>query len=86
MNTSMITVVEVSDDLRGLADRLDVDLDGVEITEESSLEYDLEMDSLNLMDFLVFLEKKYGVRISDDRLGDVSTVGDVVKLINDLVS
>lgn len=83
---STITVVEVAEDLRGLADRLDIDLDGVEITGSSSLEYDLEMDSLNLMDFLVFLERKYGVRISDDRLGAVSTIGDVVKLLNELAA
>ena len=86
MGTNTITVVEVCEDLRGLADRLDVDLDGVEITAASSLEYDLEMDSLNLMDFLVFLEKKHGVRISDDKLGAVSTIGDVVKLLNDLAA
>lgn len=84
MNT--ISVTEIAEYLRGLADRLDLDLDGVEITGESSLESDLEMDSLNLMDFLVLLERKYGVKIGDERLREVDTVADVTELLNGLLN
>jgi acyl carrier protein len=84
MNT--ISVAEIAEYLRGLAERLDLDLDGVEITGESSLESDLEMDSLNLMDFLVLLERKYGVKIGDERLREVDTVADVTELLNGLLN
>ncbi|MEU3623609.1 hypothetical protein BS329_13790 [Amycolatopsis coloradensis] len=79
-----ITVTEVGEFLRGLAERLDLDLDGVEITAASLLEEDLEMDSLNLMDFLVMLERKYQVKITDENLREVDTVADVVTLLNEL--
>lgn len=75
---------EIADDLRDLASQLDLDLDGVEIAGDSSLETDLEMDSLNLMDFLVHLERRYHVRIADDLLGGVDTIDDVATLINRL--
>jgi acyl carrier protein len=84
MNT--ISVTEIAEYLRGLAERLDLDLDGVEITGESSLESDLEMDSLNLMDFLVLLERKYDVKIGDERLREVDTVADVAELLNGLMN
>lgn len=83
---STISGADLSEDLRGLAEQLDLDLDGVDITDSSALEDDLGMDSLNMMDFLVLLERKYQVRISDEKLGDVDTIGDVVKLVNELRS
>jgi acyl carrier protein len=49
-----------------------------------SLEDDLGMDSLSLMDFLVFLERKYYVTIPNEQLNDVATVGDVVSALNEL--
>ena len=79
-----IDTADLFTDLRGLADQLDLDLDGVELTESASLEDDLGMDSLSMMDFLIFLEKKYLVSIPNDRLRDVSTIGDVAQVINEL--
>jgi acyl carrier protein len=79
-----IRSTDILADLRELADQLDLELPEAGLTEAASLENDLGMDSLNLMDFLVFLEKKYQVQISDDRLGDVETIADIVHVLNEI--
>jgi acyl carrier protein len=76
-----ITVTHIFADLRELQEQLDIDLDGVPHSGAVSLEDDLGMDSLSMMDFLVFLEKKYGVSIPDEKLHDVATVADVVQVV-----
>ncbi|RDI45251.1 acyl carrier protein [Nocardia mexicana] len=81
-----ITTTEIAEGLRSIADRLDLELENVDISATSSLEDDLEMDSLNLMDFLVYLEKRYHVQVTDERLHEVDTIGDVVNLLNDLLA
>ncbi|GAB2895743.1 acyl carrier protein [Streptomyces hainanensis] len=75
---------EIVADLHELSDQLDLDLEEVEVSGASSLENDLGMDSLNLMDFLVFLEKKYRVKISDEHLNDVETISDIVHVLNEI--
>lgn len=83
---STIGIDELVADLRSISDQLDVELDGVDLTESSSLQSDLDMDSLNMIDFLVFLEKKYQVKIEDSQLSTVATLGDVLSLLNGLVT
>jgi acyl carrier protein len=78
-----ITVAEIFADLQTIAERLDVDIDGVHPSAAVYLEDDLGMDSLSMMDFLVFLEKKYGVGVPNEKLQQVVTVGDVVALLNE---
>ncbi|MFD5315525.1 acyl carrier protein [Streptomyces sp. NPDC127098] len=75
---------EIVADLHALSEQLDLDLEEVEVSGASSLENDLGMDSLNLMDFLVFLEKKYQVKISDEHLNDVETISDIVHVLNEI--
>jgi acyl carrier protein len=69
-------------DLRSMADQLEIDVDGVAVTPDTSFE-DLGMDSLNLIDFLVFLERRYHVKIADRDLNAVETVGEVLAVLND---
>lgn len=85
MNTT-INATDIVDDLRELSEQLDVDFSDTSMTAASSLENDLGMDSLNLIDFLVFLEKKYSVKISDEKLTDVETISDIVSVLNELRS
>jgi len=54
------------------------------ITAESSFQKDLGADSLDLMDMVMALEDEYGVEIPTDDLGQLVTVGDVVKYIEKL--
>jgi acyl carrier protein len=52
-----------------------------EITEEKSLEDDLNFDSLTKVEIAVVAEGELGVRIPDDVLPSLVTVGDVVSYI-----
>lgn len=54
-----------------------------EITRESRLQEDLEVDSLDLVDLSMVLEDEYGIDILGGDIGDIVTVGDVVKLVLD---
>lgn len=80
----IISASDIFADLRELSDQLDLDLDGVEVSESTSMEDDLGMDSLSMMDFLIFLEKKYEVTISNEKLRDVASISDVVTVINQI--
>lgn len=81
-----LTVTDLFADLRAMSEQLDLDLDGVATSPAVSLEDDLGMDSLSMMDFLVFLERRYGVSIPDEELHDVATVGDVLHVLNAMLA
>ena len=42
---------------------------------------ELEVDSLDLVELVQGLEDEYGIRIEDERLKEVKTVGDAVRLV-----
>ncbi|WP_426605665.1 acyl carrier protein [Spiroplasma endosymbiont of Glossina fuscipes fuscipes] len=44
----------------------------------------LVLDSLDLMDLVIEAEKKFGIKISDDKLMDIKTVADLVKIIEEV--
>ncbi|HEX8803172.1 MAG TPA: acyl carrier protein [Acidimicrobiales bacterium] len=52
-----------------------------QVTEEASFAEDLEADSLDLVELVMQLEDSLDVKIEEDDLGDVKTVGDAVDLI-----
>ncbi len=52
-----------------------------QINEDSKLIDDLGADSLDLVDLVMALEEKLGVKIDDDKLQKISTVKDVVDYI-----
>jgi acyl carrier protein len=56
------------------------DLPG-EITEEKSLEDDLNLDSLTMVEVAVLAEGELGVKVPDETLSSLVTVGDVVSYI-----
>ncbi|AHF58218.1 acyl carrier protein [Spiroplasma eriocheiris] len=45
---------------------------------------DLGLDSLDLMDLVILAEEKLSIRIPDDKLTEIKTVNDLVKIIDDL--
>ncbi len=51
------------------------------VTAESSLVDDIGLDSLDVVEFLLGLEEKFGVTISDDEAEKVFTVGDAMALV-----
>ena len=48
---------------------------------EKSFTDDLDIDSLSMMTIVVNAEEKFGVRIPDDEVKNLSSVGDVIKFI-----
>lgn len=54
------------------------------ITPESDIVKDLGADSLDVVELLMTLEDNTGKSIPEDKVTDVKTVGDVVKLLESL--
>jgi acyl carrier protein len=60
-----------------------LNVDESKITPEAKFREDLEADSLDLVELIMAFEDKFGGEISDEDAQNISTVGDVVKYIND---
>tara|TARA_B100000902_G_scaffold396259_1_gene456810 strand:- start:977 stop:1438 length:462 start_codon:yes stop_codon:yes gene_type:complete len=54
-----------------------------EVTWDSSLADDLNLDSLDMVELVMFLEECFGVEISDDMAMDIVTVGDAIEKIKE---
>ncbi|EFV02557.1 acyl carrier protein [Pseudoramibacter alactolyticus ATCC 23263] len=63
-----------------IAEQLGVSED--EITEESNLVEDLEADSLDIVELVMAFEDEFGVKVPDDELENVKTVGDILKVLD----
>ena len=65
-----------------LAEQLNVDVS--KITENSEIVKDLGADSLDVVEMLMTLEDNAGKTIPEDKVSDLKTVGDVVKMLETL--
>ncbi len=63
-----------------LADFVCLD-DQTQITEETNLIEDFQLDSLDRFEFFYTIEREFGVRIEDEETGGLRTVGDFWNLI-----
>ena len=61
--------------------REQLNLDDVEITEDTSFKDDLQADSLDLFELVMAFEEEYGIEIPSEDLERFSTVGDVMDYI-----
>ena len=61
-----------------LSDRLGVPAD--DISAEATFE-ELDLDSLDLVEFALGAEEEFGVRIADEEAEELKTVGDAVALL-----
>ena len=62
-----------------IVDTLSADADA--ITMEASLADDLNADSLDAVELNMALEEQFGVSIPDEELGNMKTVGDIVRYL-----
>jgi acyl carrier protein len=60
-----------------------LNVDEAKVTPEARFREDLEADSLDLVELIMAFEDKFGGEISDEEAQKISTVGDVVKYINE---
>jgi len=73
-----------ADEIRtGIAEILNelADVEPSEVTDEKSFTDDLDVDSLSMVEVAMAAEEKFGVKIPDDELPNLKTVGDVVTYI-----
>jgi acyl carrier protein len=61
-----------------------VDADDVQL--EKSFVDDLDIDSLSMVEIVVAAEEKFGVRIPDEEVKNLKTVGDAVSFIEGAAS
>jgi len=80
----MSTVAASADEVRaGLAEILNevADVDAGDVTDDKSFTDDLDVDSLSMVEVAMAAEEKFGVKIPDDELPKLRTVGDAVNYI-----
>lgn len=56
-------------------------IDAADVTVEKSFVDDLDIDSLSMVEIAVQAEDKFGVKIPDEQLAELKTVGDAVNYI-----
>lgn len=67
-----------------IIDKLGVEAN--EITNEASFTNDLGADSLDTVELIMEFEKEFEIDIKDDVAESIATVGDAIKLIEEIVS
>ena len=80
MSTASATPAEL---LAGLAEVLD-EVAGTpadRVVPEAAFDQDLDIDSLTMVEVVVACEERFGVRIPDEALESLTTVGDAVAYI-----
>jgi acyl carrier protein len=76
-------VADNAEILSGLAEIVEevAGIEPDEVTTEKSFVDDLDIDSLSMVEIAVQAEDKFGVKIPDDQLAELKTVGDAVNYI-----
>jgi acyl carrier protein len=69
--------------IAGLAEILEevAGVDPADIAEEKSFTEDLDVDSLSMVEVVVAAEEKFGVKIPDDEVQNLKTVGDAADFV-----
>jgi acyl carrier protein len=52
-----------------------------DVTEDKSFTEDLDVDSLSMVEVVVAAEEKFGVKIPDDEVQNLKTVGDAADFV-----
>ena len=70
--------------LAGMAEILNevADVAPDDVTADKSFTDDLDVDSLSMVEVAMAAEEKFGVKIPDDELPNLKTVGDAIKYIS----
>jgi acyl carrier protein len=67
--------------IKNLMEQLELERD--EIKPESRFVEDFSMDSLDMVEMLIDLEKETGIKIPNEEVKDIHTVGELVKYLED---
>ena len=72
---------EIEKELAAIVEEI-AGLAAADVTPEKSFVDDLDIDSLSMVEIAVQAEDKFGVKIPDDELANLKTVGDAVNYIS----
>jgi len=75
-------LAEVDETIKGMLMKA-FDMKPEELTMEANLKKDLEMDSLEMVELEVALEKEFKIDIKDGEITIKNCVGDVIKVVQD---
>ena len=65
-----------------LSDKLGYD--ATEIKEENNFITDLGADSLDMVEIIMGIEQEFGLKIDDNEISEVKTVGDLIKKVENM--
>lgn len=65
-----------------LADRLGIN--ELEINEKSDFIADLGVDSLDMIEIVMDIEKEFGLKVKDEEIPEIKTVGDLVDKVEEM--
>jgi acyl carrier protein len=74
------TAEEIREGLASILEEV-ADVAPGDVSDEKSFVDDLDVDSLSMVEVAMAAEEKFGVKIPDDELPKLKTVGDAVKYI-----
>ncbi|MDD7462955.1 MAG: phosphopantetheine-binding protein [Anaerococcus sp.] len=67
------------EELKELAgENLDIDVENLDFATKID---DLDIDSIDLLDFIMSIEEKYDIEFSDDELDQIDSLEDIVAII-----
>ena len=75
-----MTNEEILSDLADIVNEV-AGVDPDEVTREKSFVDDLDIDSLSMVEIAVQVEDRFGVKVPDDELVNLRTVGDAVDYV-----
>ena len=76
----MASRTDIQADLASIVEEI-AGVDAAEVQPDKSFVDDLDVDSLSMVEIVVAAEEKFGVRIPDDEVKNLRTVGDAVDYI-----
>jgi acyl carrier protein len=76
----MASATEIQADLAAIVEDI-AGVDAGDVQPDKSFVDDLDVDSLSMVEIVVAAEEKFGVRIPDDEVKNLKTVGDAVSFI-----
>ncbi|MFH1878559.1 MAG: phosphopantetheine-binding protein [Candidatus Omnitrophota bacterium] len=77
--------VTLENDLRSLVSEI-VEIEPEQITREANFVDDLEMDSMQALEIMAAIEKKYGVQIPEEYLGKIMNLSSLFDLTMEIVN
>jgi acyl carrier protein len=74
--------MSIADQVREIIART-LGCDEVSVVESASVKDDLGADSLAVVELVMALEDTFGISVSEEKLKEITTVGDILRLVDE---